>query len=64
MPYILRDKSAVNSLRADFLWQVLDEKADAKAVSVQRREVGERSWSVLDTQAVTELRGTLKSEDK
>ena len=32
-----------------------------KAMSVQTREVGERSWSVLDTEAVTGLKAGLKA---
>ncbi len=35
--------------------------SDVKALSVQTREVGERSWSVLDTEAVLELKAGLKA---
>ena len=34
---------------------------DVKALSVQTRDIGERSWSVLDTEAVTGLKAELKA---
>ena len=41
--------------------QVPDKSPALKALSVQTREVGERSWSVLDTEAVTGLKAGLKA---
>lgn len=40
---------------------LLVQGSNVKALSVQTREVGERSWSVLDTEAVTGLKAELKA---